>query len=1025
MADNDVVEWVLLDTNLTTRLAILPVLSSHLYIEFQEPGSGEIKIPLDSIAAGLVANGQFAQCWYRGAARGGFFVDNIKISDAGLDEGGGRVLSISGRGLLALLDEAIVWQDGSGATERNYTAQTMGAVLSDLIDEAQARGALGILSYTFSSTADSTGTAWTDSEDLSLPVGTTLLDVVRQFARTGEMEFDISLSSSDFSLGAYKAGIGSDLTESIFFRIGTNCQDVGSDERGDQIHNAMLVKYKDGYTFVSSTDSIASRRRREELLSLGTAQSADSANTYAAAKLDQDKDPHKSIALQVYDGVGARLFLDYDLGDTVTLDRFGVESEFRVLGIQCSFDGPEMANVVVEMNFLHNDWKVESDLDWLMNQWNTARDGDLTEVKQWLSIGSPDGPVYALLYSGNYLYVGGDFENITGRLTTSNVARYNVTTGAWEALASGISDPVTAIVEHGGDVYAATDQKVYHWTAGAWSLIGTTVGTIKAMASFGSNLYVGGQSMKFDTGTDFCRVVYWDGSAPWNVSTAGLGTPNCLALAVYNGDLYGGFDTSLNTALRHLNGGAWSTVMVAPTDSTRVKALVEAGDYLYYTGSGKMYRWDGVSSTREDLFTVTTWADPGGNTHDALAAYLSDVYLGSVFTSVDGAAGYGNLVKYSGGILNDLLDGVSTGVGDRLNAIAVVGSDAYIGGTFSTAGGKAMSNLAVWITDFRSLVTHLTNGSQFDMGAAIHAATAITTPTDNDEFPLWEDTTQDLRKVTWANIKSTLITLFDTMYSSNSSSDITITDAGGYFTSTDVEGALQELGAGSGANSIPDDGWIPISDTWTRTGNHTFTVSGDVTATYRKGTKIRYKDGGSYEYGVVASSSHAAGTTTITLITNSDYAMAAATITDTYISYIENPEGWPDSFSFTPVWSAGITIGDGTQTGEWKTVGNKIFVSGALTFGSTTSVSGDSAMNLPVTAAAPGESLLPIGWTTLRDASTSTTLNGSAIMNSTTGMIVRAFAASGSYVGLAALSSIVPFTWATGDKILFTYTYLF
>jgi hypothetical protein len=102
----------------------------------------------------------------------------------------------------------------------------------------------------------------------------------------------------------------------------------------------------------------------------------------------------------------------------------------------------------------------------------------------------------------------------------------------------------------------------------------------------------------------------------------------------------------------------------------------------------------------------------------------------------------------------------------------------------------------------------------------------------------------------------------------------------------------------------PTSGWIEISATWTRTGNHTFTVSGDVTATYRTGTRVRYKDGGAYEYGVVQSSSYSAPNTTVTLATNDDYAMAAATITDTAISYIENPEGYPHWFNYTPTGSA-------------------------------------------------------------------------------------------------------------------------
>ena len=110
------------------------------------------------------------------------------------------------------------------------------------------------------------------------------------------------------------------------------------------------------------------------------------------------------------------------------------------------------------------------------------------------------------------------------------------------------------------------------------------------------------------------------------------------------------------------------------------------------------------------------------------------------------------------------------------------------------------------------------------------------------------------------------------------------------------------------------DGWFEISTTWTRTGDHTFTASGDVTATYRKGTKIRYKQGGGFEYGVIGASSYSAPNTTITLITNNDYAMAAGALTDTAISYIENPEGFPTYFNYTPTPAGGgsMTIASST-----------------------------------------------------------------------------------------------------------------
>lgn len=161
------------------------------------------------------------------------------------------------------------------------------------------------------------------------------------------------------------------------------------------------------------------------------------------------------------------------------------------------------------------------------------------------------------------------------------------------------------------------------------------------------------------------------------------------------------------------------------------------------------------------------------------------------------------------------------------------------------------------------------------------------------------------------------------------------------------------------AGAIPTDGWQAVSATWTRTGNHTFTVSGDVTATYRKGTKVRYKDGGSYEYGVIGSSSHAAGTTTVNLIPNSDYAMAAATITDKYVSYIESPEGFPDWFNLSVSWTSASnpqpSIGNGALSGKWEAQAKGIAFQIYLVAGSTTTFgTGQWYFALPADAVATG-----------------------------------------------------------------------
>lgn len=99
---------------------------------------------------------------------------------------------------------------------------------------------------------------------------------------------------------------------------------------------------------------------------------------------------------------------------------------------------------------------------------------------------------------------------------------------------------------------------------------------------------------------------------------------------------------------------------------------------------------------------------------------------------------------------------------------------------------------------------------------------------------------------------------------------------------------------------IEDWGWIKVDETWTRNGNLTFTATGEKLNIYRKGAKVRYKENGvgSYEYGVIGSSSLSAGNTVVSLISNTDYAMANTTITDRYISFIENPEGFPQWFNW-------------------------------------------------------------------------------------------------------------------------------
>lgn len=230
-------------------------------------------------------------------------------------------------------------------------------------------------------------------------------------------------------------------------------------------------------------------------------------------------------------------------------------------------------------------------------------------------------------------------------------------------------------------------------------------------------------------------------------------------------------------------------------------------------------------------------------------------------------------------------------------------------------------------------------------------------------------------------------------------------------------GALAVLNSVSAADvgAIPIDGGIAIATTWTRTGNHTYTVPGDLTAYYRKDTKVRYKDGGSYEYGVIASSSHAAGTTTVNLIPNSDFAMAAVTITDTYLSYIVDPEGFPEWFNWTVV-TSGLTLGTGgTITGKWNAQAQLIHYEVIITLGTSPTV-GDVSFTPVVNSTFVTGSRNNRGSVTLLDTGTQN-YYGVVLATAANSFNIRANTVSGSNVVNTVLSSTSPFTWGNTDAM--------
>lgn len=149
----------------------------------------------------------------------------------------------------------------------------------------------------------------------------------------------------------------------------------------------------------------------------------------------------------------------------------------------------------------------------------------------------------------------------------------------------------------------------------------------------------------------------------------------------------------------------------------------------------------------------------------------------------------------------------------------------------------------------------------------------------------------------------------DTSASTPADGDIIVAD----------NGAWDNLAAGSPGQILridgtimpawaTENGWIPFPKTATYASASTFTVPGDYTAIFTKGLKIRFVQT-TAKYGHVASSTYSSGSdkTTVTIVTNTSYTIANATI-DSLDYTLSCPIDFPEWFNYAPSetgWSSG------------------------------------------------------------------------------------------------------------------------
>lgn len=201
-------------------------------------------------------------------------------------------------------------------------------------------------------------------------------------------------------------------------------------------------------------------------------------------------------------------------------------------------------------------------------------------------------------------------------------------------------------------------------------------------------------------------------------------------------------------------------------------------------------------------------------------------------------------------------------------------------------------------------------------------------------------------------------------------------------------------------------GWTAVSGTFTYASASTINTPSDLTGSIQKGMPIRWKQGGGYKYGNVK----AITSSLITILANNDYTIANSAITDFYYSSLQQPAGFPESFSFTLGWSSDSnpqpSYGNATLSMWYTVISSGLYAySAQAIFGSTTTFgTGLWRFSLPsgVTRSTTGNSFGI-------DVSAPVYVTGATIWDGTTKVLAM--------IGGGYAQPTFPYTWANGDYL--------
>jgi hypothetical protein len=220
-----------------------------------------------------------------------------------------------------------------------------------------------------------------------------------------------------------------------------------------------------------------------------------------------------------------------------------------------------------------------------------------------------------------------------------------------------------------------------------------------------------------------------------------------------------------------------------------------------------------------------------------------------------------------------------------------------------------------------------------------------------------------------------------------------------------------------GANGAPVSGWTPITGTFTYASASTINVSSGAAAIYGKGDRIKWLEGATQKYGVIA----VVADTLLTIAVNTDYVVTSTTLTSPNYSHQENPIGYPHWFAYTPTGPTNTTL-----TGRFALSGRIVAckINGAVTgtpaFTNMPTLPITASANMPANDA--NNRSLPCGVGGYLKNSTANRISGISPVVYASGTVCQLLdsdtAGNQQYV-----SATVPVTWANTDNWFVWFEY--